>query len=292
MKKFAALIVVGLILGASFARAADTPPLKAVMFVGGGFHDYKTMPKVLAADIEALANIRIDVKPVADAPAMAAVFKDPKFADGYDLVIYDICFGESWKDGDYDGALDVARAGKPAVFIHCSAHTYRPPRSTKDPLLAEREAIADAKWHALVGMDTRVHDKYEPFSTEKADKDQPIIKSFPDDWKTAGDEMYNTVKMMPTATPLLTAKSPASGKTHTVAWINTFGKAKVFGTTLGHDMKTGADPAYHKLLAYGMLWVCDKLGDDGKPLEGYAGSGVVPATQASPSEGPTLPGGN
>jgi hypothetical protein len=279
MQRLVALIALVVFLGASSATAADPKPLKALMFVGGGYHDYKTMPKVLAADIEALANVSINVRHVADAAEMASVFKDAKFADGYDVVIYDICFGENWKDGDYDGALDVARAGKPAVFIHCSAHTYRPPRNAKDPQLKEREAIADAKWHALVGMDTRVHDKYEPFSTEKADKDHPIMKSFPDDWKTAGDELYNTVKMMPTATPLLTATSPASGKVHTVAWVNTFGKAKVFGTTLGHDMKTGGDPAYHKLLADGILWVCDKLGKDGQPVEGYAGSGTAPVAQ-------------
>src|SRR6185312_7849627 len=138
---------------------------------------------------------------------MAAVFKDKKFGEGYDVIIYDICYGEKWEDGDYDGALKAAAKGKPAVFIHCSMHTYRPPRNTKDPKLAQREAIADAKWHALVGMDTRVHDKFQAFSTEKA-ADHPILKSFPDHWKTAGDELYNTVKMMPTATPLLTAAGP------------------------------------------------------------------------------------
>jgi uncharacterized protein len=275
MRKFFVAIVACLLLWRSAAHAEDAKKLKAVMFVGGGFHDYKQMPLTLAKDIEDLAAVSINVKPVATAEEMAATFKDPKFSDGYDVVIYDICFGEKWKDGDYDGALKVAE-GKPAVFIHCSCHTYRPPRDSKAPDLKEREAIADAKWHALVGMDTRVHDKYEAFSTEKAEgaKDHPILKSFPDEWKTAGDEMYNTIKMMPTATPLLTAKSPQSGKVHTVAWVNKYGKAatRVFGTTLGHDMKTGADPDYHKLLAYGILWACDKLGPDGKPLPGYEGS--------------------
>jgi len=151
MTRILALIALGILLGAGSPDAADVKPLKAVMFVGGGFHDYKTMPKVLAGEIEALANVSIDV----------------------------------------------------------------------------------------------------------------------------------TVKMMPTATPLLTAKSPLSGKVHTVAWVNTFANAKVFGTTLGHDMKTGGDPEYHKLLAYGILWVCGKLGDDGKPIDGYAGSGTSPTTQAS-----------
>ncbi|HEV2969536.1 MAG TPA: ThuA domain-containing protein [Pirellulales bacterium] len=255
------------------ARAAQNEPLKVVMFVGGGYHDYKQMPRVLAKKIEELANVKIDVKPVATAEEMADIFKNPKFANGYDAVIYDICFGEKWKDGDYDGALEAAEAGKPAVFIHCSAHTYRPPRDPKAPDLKQREAIADAKWHALVGMDTRVHDPYRSFSTEKAagERDQPILKNFPDDWKTAGDELYNTVKLMATAEPLLTAKSPSSGKTHIVAWVNHYGKARVFGTTLGHDMKTGADPDYQRLLAFGLLWACDKLGTDGHPLPGCGG---------------------
>ena len=261
------------LLVAPYARAdgAKPPPLKAVMYVGGGFHDYKKMPGMLAEKIGALANVAIDIKLMNTAEEMAAEYKRPEFGQGYDVVIYDICFGEKWEDGDYDAALRLANEGKPAVFIHCSMHSYRPPRDPKSPKFAEREAIADAKWHALVGMDTRVHDKYVGFGTEKVAKDHPILIAFPDDWKTAGDELYNTVKMMPTATPLLQVKSPASGKVHTVAWVNQFGKARIFGTTLGHDVKTGDDPDYHRLLANGILWACDKLGPDGKPVAGYGG---------------------
>ena len=224
----------------------------------------------LAEKIQGLANVDIDIKVMNTAEQMAAAFADPKFGEGYDVIIYDICFGEKWKDGDYDGALRVANAGKPAVIIHCSCHTYRPPRDAKAPDLKEREAIADAKWHAFVGMDTRVHDKFQPFATEKADKDNPIMKSFPDDWKTPGDELYNTVKMMPTATPLLTAEVSRVEREGSYRGLGqSLRKARVFGTTLGHDMKTGADPAYHKLLAYGLLWACDKLDADGKPAAGY-----------------------
>lgn len=254
-------------------RAEDSSPpkIKAVMYVGGGFHDYKKMPALLAEKISELANVSIDVKLMNTAEEMAAEFKDPKFGQACDVIIYDICYGEKWKDGDYDPALKLADEGKPAVFVHCAMHTYRAPRDTKAVDFKERDIIVDKKWHALVGMDTRVHDKYAAFSTVKVAKDHPILKSFPDDWKTAGDEMYNTVKMMETATPLLQATSPATGKVHTVAWVNHYGKARIFGTTLGHDMKTGADPDYHKLLANGILWACDKLDADGKPLPGYGG---------------------
>jgi uncharacterized protein len=119
-------------------HAAEKETLKVVMFVGGGFHDYKQMPKTLAKKIEELVNVDIDIKPVATAEQMVEIFKNPKFAEGYDAIIYDICFGENWKDGDYDGALKAAGAGKPAVFIHCSVHTYRPPRDPKAPDSRER----------------------------------------------------------------------------------------------------------------------------------------------------------
>jgi hypothetical protein len=255
------------------ASAADAAPakLKAVMYVGGCCHDYKKIPLLLSEKIGALASVNIDVKLMNTAEEMATEFKGPKFGEGYDVIIYDICFGEKWKDGDYDAALRVASEGKPAVFVHCAMHTYRAPRDTKAADFKERDLIVDQKWHALVGMDTRVHDKYVGFFTVKvaAAKDHPILKSFPDDWKTAGDEMYNTVKMMATATPLLQATSPASGKVHTIAWTNQYGNARVFGTTLGHDTKTCEDPDYHKLLAAGLLWACDKLDPDGKPLPGY-----------------------
>ena len=272
MRKTNASILAWFVAFMICAAAQAAEPIKALMFVGGCCHDYKTMPRYLADRVGELANVKFDIHPMENAAEMAQVFKDPHFADGYDIVVYDICFGEAWKDGDYDNVLKVAAAGKPAVFVHCAMHTYRPPRDQKNPEYEARLAICDAKWHAIVGMDTRVHDKYEPFTVEKVAKDNSILKTWPDDWKTPGDELYNTIKMMPTATPLLQVKSPISGKVHTVAWVNDYKGTRIFGTTLGHDMKTGADPAYHRLLAYGILWSCGKLGDDGKPMAGYSGS--------------------
>ena len=76
--------------------------------------------------------------------------------------------------------------------------------------------------------------------------------------KTTPDPFVRSTPLSGPATPLLTAKSPISGKVHTVAWINNYHGTRVFCTTLGHDMKTGADPAYIKLLANGILWACGK----------------------------------
>lgn len=56
-----------------------------------------------------------------------------------------------------------------------------------------------------------------------------------------------------------------------VIWVNTYGKAKVFGTTLGHGNATMQDPVYLDLVARGLLWACDKLEENGKAKSGYEG---------------------
>src|ERR1041384_2563258 len=71
------------------------------------------------------------------------------------------------------------RTGKPAVMIHCALHAFQ----------------SSSEWRDCCGMTSKVHDPFQAFGTEKLDSDHPITKSFPADWKTAGDELYQTIKM-------------------------------------------------------------------------------------------------
>jgi type 1 glutamine amidotransferase len=54
-----------------------------------------------------------------------------------------------------------------------------------------------------------------------------------------------------------------------VIWTNQYGKARVFGTTLGHHNETMGHEVYLDFVSRGLLWACDKLGEDGKPKAGY-----------------------
>ena len=51
--------------------------------------------------------------------------------------------------------------------------------------------------------------------------------------------------------------------------MNTYGKARVFGTTLGHANETMQRDVYLDLVTRGLLWACGKLDEDGKPKAGY-----------------------
>ncbi len=232
-----ALLLLALPLCTS-AEPQKNGKIKALLVTGGGYHDYKKLNPILTEKIPQYGAITFDVK------SGVETLKDPKFADGYDVVVYNFCFADE-KDKDLiENALKVIRDGKPAVMIHC-------------------------------GMRTRRHDPYRAFAVIKTEaKDHPITSFLPEKWDTAGDELYQTIKLGDRSTALLRGQFDKGKSDHIVCWVSTYGKGKVFATTLGHDLKTVNMPEYHHLLANGILWACDKLGKDGKPLEGYGGTGA------------------
>ncbi|MEI7727946.1 MAG: ThuA domain-containing protein [Verrucomicrobiota bacterium] len=234
--------------------AGDAKPLKVLWMTGGGFHDYKGLTPSLTQSIQKYANVTFEVE--WDYKKLAK----PGYADGYDVVVY--FFSQHDKDGKpiVDNIAATIRAGKPAVFIHGTTHSFR---------ALERDAYCES-----IGMTSTRHDKAGPIATKKAE-DHPISRFWPANWKTEKDELYENVKFWPNAKPLMTAYSDTSKKDQVVTWVNQYGKARVFGTTLGHGPPTTDMPVYHQLLANGLLWVCNQLDDAGQPKPGFGGTGAA-----------------
>lgn len=95
---------------------------------------------------------------------------------------------------------------------------------------------------AAMGLTSCSHDGFRSVTTTKV-VDPPIIKFWPADWKTPGEELYQNIKFWPSATALVTGYSVQSKKDHVATWINQYGKGKVFATTLGHNMLTVGPPS-------------------------------------------------
>lgn len=247
------VLACSLVLGFFGAPSASArPPLKALFVTGGGYHDYAKLVPFLTSNLAERINIKFNAVYNMDA------LKSDKFADGYDVVVYDVCFDEA-DPITLENAIKVARAGKPSVMIHCAVHAFRKSDKVRE-------------WENFCGMRSKVHDPYQSFSTEKLDPQSPITKAWPEDRKTPGDELYQTIEFIEGSHPLLRAKSPKDGREHIVCWIHTYGKGRVFATTLGNDFKTVESPDYLHLLANGILWSCDKLKDNGQPRAGYGGA--------------------
>ena len=114
-------------------------------------------------------------------------------------------------------------------------------------------------WMQFTGLISTGHGPQQPIAVTYVDRDSPITKPL-GDWTTVNEELYNNAagKLEPTAHALARGKQ---GRVETiVAWTNTYnGKTRVFGTTLGHNNATVADPRYLDLVTRGLLWAVDKL---------------------------------
>jgi type 1 glutamine amidotransferase len=258
-----ALLSAASLLVSSSARAAETKPLRALLITGGCCHDYGKQKDILKAGLEARANVEVTQVHTDDKSTKARfeMYEKADWAAGFDVVIHDECSSDV-KDMPYvQNILNAHKGGVAAVNLHCAMHCYR--TGTDD-------------WFQFIGIQSTGHGPQEPISIGFVGKDHSVTTGLAD-WITVKEELYNNIKIFPTAQPLARGKQvvkrrDGSEKTEdvVVAWANEYGKGKVFSTTIGHNNATVGDPRYLDLVTRGLLWSCGKLGADGKPVPGYA----------------------
>jgi type 1 glutamine amidotransferase len=233
-----------LVAAISLQAADAVKPMKVLLLTSGGYHDYKKLGPFLTNELSKLVPGNFEWKDGVD------ILKEKDFANGYDAIIYDVCDDEA-PDGTIENAMRVTREGKPTVLIHCAVHAFR-------------KTLQLSNWEAFCGMRSKVHDPFQSFTVTKVDEKSTIVKGFPEQWTTPGDELYQMISIDPKSRVLLKAKSPKDGREHVVCWTSQQGKGRVFATTLGHDMKTTATPEYLQLVANGLKWACHQLEPEGK----------------------------
>ncbi len=246
----------GALSGLAALRAEDTPkPLRVLQVTGGCCHDYDKQKQIIADGISARANVEWTiVHEGKDRKDKISIYERPDWAKGYDVVVHNECCGAI---DDVAFVERIARPhfdGVPAVMLHCSTHSYR--------------AAKTDEWRMAVGQTSYSHEGSRDLKI-KITGDHPVMKGFPDGWLDPKDELYKNEKLWPNVVPLATAYGEETKKDHVVVWTNTYGKGKVFATTLGHSNATIKDPVYLDLITRGLLWSCGKLDANGKPLPGY-----------------------
>ncbi len=268
MRKFTlALVTLALLL--SRACAAEMPkPLRALLVIGGCCHDYAAQKDILKAGLEARANLKVDIAFSPDkttSPALPILGK-ADYAKGYDLVIHDECAAAISDPAIIAAVLAPHRAGIPGVNLHCAMHCYRigPPATPAEPG-SERAA-----WFDYLGIQSSGHGPKLPIVITFAGDQSPIVRGFAE-WKTGDEELYNNVVVRPTAKLLARGKQVVKEKEndYAVVWTNDYKGTRVFSTTIGHNNDTVADARYLDLVTRGVLWACNKLAADGKPMKGY-----------------------
>jgi uncharacterized protein len=236
-------------------------PIRALMVTGGCCHDYEAQKKILSEGISARANVTWTIIHEGGSDQKDhkfSIYEKPDWIKQFDVVVHNECAGKvtevPWIEKIVQAHLSN---GIPAVMIHCAIHSYR-------------EAETD-EWRKLLGVSSYRHQAKRPFKVVSVKPEHPVMKGWPATWQDPEDELYEIKKVWPNCTPLAESLTPQNeSDRHTSIWVNTYGKSKVFGTTLGHFNEVMQKPEYLDLVTRGLLWTCDKLGDDGKAKPGFA----------------------
>jgi type 1 glutamine amidotransferase len=228
--------------GGRVGQVAQGPRINALVVSGGGFHDYPFQAKLLVDAISKALPVdwTIALQGGRGTTGKQAVVETADWAKGYDIVVHNQCFADTTDEQLIRRITAAHRGGVPAIVIHCAMHTYR--ASTTDT------------WREFLGVTTRRHTRSHNISVKVAAKDHSIMKGFKEDWVTPVDELYVIDKFWPNSQALATAVSPEDQKEYPLAWVSTYGTARVFGTTLGHGNDTWNDPAFQDLVVRGFKW--------------------------------------
>lgn len=242
-------------------------PLKGLLVTGGCCHDYDTQKVIITEGLSQRANITWDIVHEGGTTRdhKVSVYKEPGWASEYDLIVHNECFGQLTDPEFVKGITQAHYEGVPGIFIHCALHSYR------------GSPAADS-WRELIGVTSTSHEKHRPLKVVRLEEEHPVMAGFPEVWNTPNGELYKIEKVWPNCTPLAKAYGEDTQKDHVVIWVNTFGGTRMFGTSLGHHNETMNNDIWLGLVARGALWITGKLGEDGKPLPGYEGTGIEKIT--------------
>jgi type 1 glutamine amidotransferase len=239
----AILAVAAMFLLGAFGRdatAAATPslaakPIQVLLVTGVDMHNWRATTPVLVAQLQ--RDPRIEVHVVEDPH-----FLDSAALDRYQVIVLHFM---NWK---VPAPGEAARAnlkkavagGKGLVLVHfaCGAWQDWP----------EFVNLAGRVWNPKF----RSHDRRGPFQVEIADHQHAITQGLqPFD---TDDELYTCLDGKPSIEVLATARSKVDGKDYPMAFVQSYGKGRVFHCVLGHDAKALGFAGVGELYRRGTAW--------------------------------------
>jgi hypothetical protein len=161
-----------ILLACNFASAqqpvVSKKNLSVLLVTGGCCHDYEFQSKAMQLAAQQ-KGIPIDWTIVNQGgkgtKAMIDLYKNPKWFEGFDVVIHNECFADTDDEAYIRSITKPHFEGVNAVVIHCAMHTYR---SAK---------IDD--WREFLGVTSRKHDHQARYPVTVIKEDHPIMKSVP-----------------------------------------------------------------------------------------------------------------
>jgi type 1 glutamine amidotransferase len=225
------------------ASAQELKPVRIVLVVGGGGHDWKAF----AATFEKLCDRTGGLKVV----QRLEPDKDKKNDDSHirklanlkredaDVIVF---FTVGYKlDPVEDRALEkFVEDGGGLVAIHCASASFGNSQA----------------WQRLIGGRFAGHYKgLHQLDVKVTDPDHPIMKGVTA--FTVTDEEYNHVFAKVERSVLAEFKARpegSTGKNNDIVWTREVGKGRVFYSALGHGPDAWGNPAWQKMVLQSVFW--------------------------------------
>ncbi len=249
------LLSLALVLVSPFAALADhhgKKPLKALMITGGCCHDYKNQKNIISEGISERVKTKWDIFFEMDQAKSKAHLSKKGWADGFDYIVYNHCFAHE-KDASFVKSItDIHKAGKPALALHCAMHSYH--------WSIPAEEGKKKAWPEMLGASSKGHGPKAAITVKKVKKhaDHPIMKDMPDGWLSPEGELYNVQQVYEGTTVLAHGENGKAKEPQALVWINTYGKGRIFSTTLGHHNSTMSTKEYLDMLGNAVKWITAK----------------------------------
>ena len=248
-----ALLVVA--LAAMAVQSPAATPIRLMLLdgeSGGPWHKWQLTTPVLKKSLEETGLFRVDVVTAPGTSGELTAFA-PSFA-GYAAVVmnYDAP-DERWPAAlktEFERyisgggglvivhAADNAFAGWPAFNEMIGVGAWRGRTEAAGPLwyVKDGKVVSDPAPGPAGSHGARV-----PFAVNVRDASHPITKGLPSTWMHQGDELYARLRgpgknMTVLATAHSAADNAGSGRDEPTMMVVSFGKGRIFHTTLGHDV--------------------------------------------------------
>jgi type 1 glutamine amidotransferase len=255
---------------AAFAAdgAASSPKIRVLIVDGQNNHAWQKTTPLLKAALEEAGLFTVDVATSPPSKQKMDDFK-PDFAK-YQVVVSNYN-GDDWAEPTRKALESFVANGGGFVSYHAADNSFpKWPEYNKmigvggwgnrneksGPMLRFRDGkiVRDETKGGRGG-----HGKRHEFVVETRDPEHPIMKGLPARWLHTADELYATLggpaeNVTVLATAFSKKESGGTGENEPMLMAITYGKGRVFHTTLGHDETAIKDVGFVATFCRGTEW--------------------------------------